>query len=580
MNLLLVPPHFRGLSWNERRELFSLPWKNGVLDDIAHGHFVFFVTWGKVEDNKGNIYISGKRLLGVLPFLLQNYKKYKSEKKHQICYIETSKLADYYLKNPKAFQIFIRFEENFGSKILSKWRKFPRVRLIASEETCWESIHLALTLAHRQFEKTRKKTLIIEWQSSGLSLFDSLGVEVPLPITQYSENEVEASLEKFIEKRTLKLNDATDLLNAHFLSAWNVTKEKWPYLFWKIKDRYNEIIIHAGCQNLNFIIEQCDTIFSVRTSFRGSIDEICEKEKNQYVPTIEIFSGKRDVSSEERPFQYPLSLEDNQVHNLNNILPEKIPVEHKFWNWLTEIAGPYLDAKKSIVIGESAHNRFAISSFLNSLLLPYEKDKRTIRDYFNENLVVFQGLSAIAGFIAALENSWKSLPAVLNNFLKTNIFNNMKPVFPVDGFFSRAIIEKKILSIFGSVLQQKTTAVLSSYCQKLEQLRWYTSGSLADNLLSGMFPRGTFNTVEKKKKTENISINCSDYASSNKRTDLEFAMLARAGIEEIEFYYFSDENSNKNSLFEIFLSDGAVQNINLEGRLVDFFIVNEKNGLS
>ncbi|MDH5717967.1 MAG: hypothetical protein OEZ22_10045 [Spirochaetia bacterium] len=578
MQSWIFPSEVHGLTFSERNQFLSLPWRYGSINEVNGKPYAFFVIEGQISDSKGNIYSQSSAFLGVVPFISQREEKYTFTKSHKICYIETELLAEFFLLNIKALQSFLFFRENKADKILPEWQQFPRIRLVTSEETCWESIHLAMSLAHRQAQKNQKKSIYLECQSEGISVFQAVNKPAPVAIVQYNENEIENSLNELIKKRIIELDNRVDALNINFLSIWELENLQWAALCWQLKENYDEIIIHTGSKKIDYLYENSDVIFYFFTSSEKKSIYQYIHEKINLPPVIELFSNKVKISTEESFYRYPINLEKNKIENMDNILPDKIPSENIYWKWLSDISGHLLDAQKAVIVSESFYNPKGMTKLINYFFEKNQARESTMNEILHNNLFVFQGLSSISGFLASLNSSFQDIMLVLSRIQKKDIVSLLKPVFPVTGFFSAAPIEKYIKSLFGKILQQKTKSFLSVYSEHRNNIRWQTSGVLSENLLRGMF---SFGLINYEKKTESNSTDKSfEYASNYSHYEKEAAYLARLGIKKADFYFFSDNtNSNENSIHKKLayrlLFAHKYAHFNLQGENINNFIIYE-----
>lgn len=546
MRHFLFPPSLSGLSFTERNTLRDLGWKTGTLSDIADGDYTFILISGQLYDKSKRYYDPAREILGIKPFLKNTPKKFFSDKEHQICYIETKELARFFLSYPKAMQSYILYEYNAGVDALDHWKKFPRIWTVVSLQSAWQGIHFAFMTAAYLANTKKSKTVYLEMNSSGMSIYSFIEKEPRPPIMHIKEG-LNPDPEMLLMERTI-VYENVDIINVQHLSQWKMTREQWVIFYNVLAKKYDHIIIHCGDDKDTFLHEESDGLFILRKYRTQGYRGLHLNENNDlWPPAMEIFTtslpGKKDAE-----IKYPLFY--RKVINLQDI-PFYSQLTEDYWSWFDKYPARLLNNKKVIVLGESSPSLLDSSVYLNQIL----KEGESLRDFLANNFVITEGASGIMTSLLAIA---RYKPEKIKK-----IFKRIKPVYPTRGFYSHKSFTKILSSSFKEISQDFLFLNFSTCSGSDIPLQWFTHGLIKEGLAASVFPPFCLEPAKTTPKAR-------DFYSTNKLNWYEHIALAfRFGFESIDFYEFIVPESISTSVFaeRFILSYNSIKStINLTGK--------------
>jgi hypothetical protein len=552
MEYFLLPPSLSGLSFRERNKLKELPWKSGQINDITGGDFSFILVSGQLYDDQKRFYDPAREILGIKPFFKNSKKNYHSDTAHRIVYIETKILALFFLESPKAMQSYILYETNTGYESLDPWKKFPRIWTVVSIQSGWQGIHFAFTVAAWLAQKKNKKTVYLEMNPSGMSIYSFIHKEPKPPIMHVRDDNAHDPAMLLME-RTITFENV-DIINFQHLSQWKITREQWVAFYNKLALKYDHIVIHCGEELSNFFHEESDGLFIMRKYRTHGYPGLHPVENNElWPPSMEIFTTSLP-EIKDREIKYPLFYK--KVIDLNEI-PFYSKLDENYWKWFENYPARLLNREKVVVLGECSPSMIDSSLYLKQIL-PQDMQ---FTDFLRDNFVIAEGATCI---MAALQSISKYSP----NLIK-KIFKKIKPVYPQNGFYSNRSFVSLLDSYFKDISQDFLRLNFSSYSgsgSTLDNdapLQWFTHGLVTENLSSCVFPP---HCLELTGKTQNVR----NFYSSNKAQWHEHVALAfRFGFKKIDFYEFIIPQDVFTSVFaeRFIISYNSIKNyVNLTGQ--------------
>ena len=484
----LLPPSLTSLNSKELKAISGLPWKRGRIGDknIQPDTISFLLVAGRIEVNDVGILSPAQELLGIKPFLRQPSRKYSAHFENEILYLPTKKLAEFFFLHPRAMCSYIRMESNIGYHPLKEWRQIPNQWAVTSENVSWESIHFALSIAHRQAKRFDSKSIYLEFQSEGLSVFNLLEEEPPPALVQAEESP--GDLGKLLRDRMVRVSKSVDLLNIHFLSIWKLSPEQWITLFWQLGKYYDDIIIHLGTEKADFICEQSNAVFAVTSSSVHGL-EFHQPETNRicWPPVLEIKRRKKARSGLHGQVEYPFTYEDFDKEKI--LMPYQIKEGNPFWNWHENHIDPFLEPTEAFVIDDYGDNFAGFIAVLNSIWKDNKKDK-SLKESLGRNIIFLQGRSGILGSVASISKNWKSFYKKCKQLVDYDVTSLLKPIFPTHGLFSEKPIERYLRNLFPDIIQDGLNIFFPVITYQNRDVLFLTSGPLANNVIRSTFASG------------------------------------------------------------------------------------------
>lgn len=495
---LVLPPLFSGLSSNEYESFRKLGWKTGKINDLpTEKNMTGILLSGTIKDQNDNIITPGRVVLGILPFVRQKRNQYHSNLYHEIAYIETESIIDFFLQNPRAMQSYIQYCEHAGFPIIEKWKEFPDVYGIYSLKEYAESVHFSYLLS-AFISKDSKKTIVLELSREGAGIFSASGLSVPAALVQKQKDET-LRLEQIINERKVNVEENIDFLNVNFLSEWSLNKKQWSVLYRVLRKNYRNIILHFGKENPDYFFEEVNSLFVFSEDEKNEILYENIRNGNFSMPVMfQIFPAKSSRSEKKRII-YPeaesfSSLFEQKKLNLNRLSPYYEFIENNF--------GLILSSKEINIFGDSFMNNEGFFALMELLSQKYTNDRssKLIKTFLKENLNIFHGYS---GFLAALSEKnkdWISAIEEYKGIKDKKTLETFKPVYPEKGIFNPRPIHKNLYKIFSDIYQEKTALFFSYFCSRTCTVHSVSSGPLIDNLLYVMYPAGLLDSLTTKQK--------------------------------------------------------------------------------
>ncbi len=521
-----LPLPLLGLSIEERDTFYSLPWQTGTVDDIPLGNTSFLLNFGEVVDQTGAVYQPGKNFMGIIPFVKRVATRAIDRSAHEVAYINSDELIDFFLKHPRAMLSYLRMQEQLGETVLTKWKSFPRVLSVVSKQPRWQSAHLALGLASHQARGG--KVLVLEAQPEGSSIYSLLNQEAAPALVQSKENETVESFKKLIDARIEGLNGKIDLLNLQYLSIWRLERDEWATLFWHLKEKYKCIVAHLGSETEHVILHDSDAVFEFHA------DEAAQNNKCLHFD----INIKAANNSEGVPV-YPVAASDEG----EIALPHQLDSYDTYYSWLEKHFGRALKESQAFFVADSFNNPAGLIALLHYLHEKIGEKDSSLPSLFQENFFVVEGISNILASLAAVSQEWGEFEKVVNRIIRTDFLKLFKPRYPRGGIFAVKPVQKYLLNIFGNISQQSTAITSSSFDNTANDVRWLNSGMLVNNLLSSCFPHGFL---------QNRNNGNTGFSSTNSNQWLtNLATFLRLSHKKVKFIYFPERRTkDMNNLAE------------------------------
>ncbi|MDH4261991.1 MAG: hypothetical protein OEV78_02990 [Spirochaetia bacterium] len=556
MEYFLLPPSLSGLSYRERNKLKELPWKNGQIDDLAGGDFSFILISGQLYDDEKRFYDPAREILGIKPFFKNIKKNYHSNTPHRIVYIETKILALFFLEFPKAMQSYVLYETNAGNESLNPWKKFPRIWTVVSIQSGWQGIHFAFTIAAYFANKKNKKTVYLEMNPAGMSIYSFIQKEPKPPIMHIKDDRTFDPAILLME-RTLTYENV-DIINVQHLSQWKISREQWVSFYNILSIKYDNIIIHCGEELTNFFHEESDGLFIMRKYRTYGYPGLHPAENSDlWPPTLEIFTTSLPALND-REIKYPLFFK--KIIDLNEI-PFYNKLDDSFWKWFEKYPARLLNQEKVIVLGECSPSMVDSSIYLTQIL----KENENLSDFLTNNMVIAEGATSI---MMALQSISKYNPKLIQK-----IFKKIKPVYPQNGFYSNKSFVSLLNRYFKNVSQDFLHLNFSSFSNHDTPLQWFTHGLITDSLESCVFPPYCLELTGKIQNVRNF------YSSNKAQWHEHVALALRFGFKNIDFYEFIIPDDTFTSVFaeRFIISYNSIKNyVNLTGEFTKHYYVFKK----
>jgi len=553
MEYLLLPPSLSGLSHRERKKLKALPWKYGQIGDIENGDFSFILISGQLYDEQKRFYDPAREILGIKPFFKNPRKKYRSDTPHTIVFIETRLLALFFLESPKAMQSYICYEANAGFESLDPWKKFPRIWSVVSIQSGWQGIHFSFTIAAYLANRKNKKTVYLEMNPSGMSVYSFMQKE-PKPPIMHVKDDRNQNPARLLMERTITFENV-DVINVQHLSQWKISQEQWVSFYNILAMKYDHIVIHCGEELSGFFHEESDTHFIMRKYRTHGYPGLHMTENSDlWPPTMEIFTTSLPTPKD-REIKYPLFFKN--VIDLNEI-PFYPKLDDEFWGWFEKYPGRLLNQQRAVVLGESSPSMVDSTAYLGQIL----SKEKSFSDFLAENFVIAEGAT---GIMTALQAVSRYNPKLIKK-----IFKKIKPVYPQNGFYSN----KSFVALLNRYLKDMSQELLclnfSSYSGNDVPLQWFSHGLVTDSLSACVFPP---HCLEMTGKVNNVR----NFYSSNKSQWHEHVALAfRFGFKNIDFYEFIVPDDIFTSVFaeRFILAYNSTKNyVNLTGQSTKHYYI-------
>jgi len=559
-----LPQNLLGLTYNERVELKELPWVTGKLGDFDPDTNTAFLVSGRTQTEMGRFISPGLQMLGLKPFFKQIKREYQSALPHSLMHVNTDELAKFFFKHPKAMQSFINMERNQGYKVLPEWESLPKVWLVASDIPCWESVHLALAISERQGKKTGKKTLYLEWQNEGVAAYTLLGIDVPPALVQ-SENQSEG-INELVKSRVQTVSPHVDAINLHFLSIWSVNEDQWASVFWELREKYDEIIVHLGTARPGFLFEQSDAIFILTSSSGRDFPGLRPEENTIAWPNcIEI--NRASKSKEKSKLHYPFSWTIEQVSKEGLPTPDEIDESDDFWLWFEQSITPHIIERPTYFLSDS-HLNYAGAAAVISYAASKAGD---LKKAFSDYQFVCEGGSGLIAGIGAVSGTHENFIKNTRKALKNNLVSKLKPVYPSTGIFSLKPVQKYLEDYFGSETVERTFTKLSTYCVPLAQIEYITSGLMVDALLRSLFPLGFLDRDLTGTGDEPLH---QQVASHSGQWYAQLAKLFRSSAQQTTFFRLQPAEAENRLVFNLFRSTiQAKTPTTISGRVSEYVVV-------
>ena len=541
-----LPPSLGGLSPKEKSALQDLAWEHTVVDKIDTKKYVFILTSGRLILDDSIIIGPQQQLLGIKPFFKQVEVKYDTSHRHRILALPTETLAKFLLMHPQAMHSYLKMESNLGHVVLSDWTHIPKVWTVASDYPCLESIHLALAIANFKTRNNHaSKAIYLELQSSGLSVYDLLDTKVSSPIVQTEDND-EIDLTDLIEKHTIHFNKDVDILNVHFLSMWQLSHQIWVSLFWGLQAKYSDIITHLGTTQLDFIFEDSSAIIGITSDNLRQLPMFHpEHNQTQWPTCLEIRLQRKASVQEKGVIQYPVSFatvkdsEDKrkQYLSLLNYDPDGL-----YWKWFHQKMKFLHENLEAIVVSDYGDNFVGFIAFMRAM---WEQGDTNIdlQQNIKNKVFLFQGKSGILGMVAMCSKDLTNFFKACKKLVHYEITNLLKPIFPVDGFFSEQPVLKYLNNLFQNRVQDALPLGFLTTSDNTNSVQILRSGILKDNLARSIFILGMLQheskTTSPNEKQRNLA------CSTHKDWVHILATCLRLNFKEVRFINFVQPQRTK-----------------------------------
>ncbi|MDH4200730.1 MAG: hypothetical protein OEV66_10160 [Spirochaetia bacterium] len=561
MDHFLLPPSLSGFSFRERNKLRELNWKNGKIADIENGDYSFILVSGQLYDEQKVFHDPAREILGIKPFFKNIKKKYYSETIHNIYYIETRELARFFLETPKAMQSYILYETNAGAntgiETLEPWKKFPRVWTIVSLQSGWQGIHFAFTAAAYLANTKNERTVYLEMNTSGLSIFSFIEAEpVPPPMMHVQENE-NSDPDAMLYDRTL-LYENVDIINVQHLSQWKINPDQWVTFYNNLSQRYDNIILHCGEDLEEFFHEYSDGLFIFRKYHTMDYPGLHPGENNElWPPTMQIFTTSLPQKNDNE-IKYPLFYKN--VINLEEI-PFYNNIDESYWQWFENYPGKLFNQRRAIILGDCFPSMLDAGNYLKQIF----KEGEDIKSFLSNNFVIAEGATAL--MISLLVIARYNPPNV------KKIFKKITPVYPRSGFYSYRSFVELLEKYFKEISQDFLHLNFSTFSGNEVALQWFTHGVLPESLAASIFPPLCLEPTGQKKVIRDF------YASNKSKWHEHIALAFRYGFQNVEFFEFILPENIAPTVFaeKVLLSySQAANHVNLTGQLTKHFTVFQK----
>lgn len=527
---LVLPPLFSGLSSNEYESFRKLGWKTGKINDIPEDRNITGILLsGTIKDQNEQTITPGRVVLGILPFVRQKRNQYVSDLYHEIAYIETQSIVEFFLQNPRAMQSYLQYCEHSGFPVIEKWKDFPDIYGIYSTKEYSESIHFSYSLAGF-LSQDSEKIILLEMAKEGAGIFSFFNPSIPAALVQKQKDDPQ-KLEDIIEQRKISITEKIDLLNVTFLSEWCLSKKQWSVLYRVLRKKYKKIIIHFGKENPDYFFEEVNSLFFFSDDEKNITLYDHIRTGNYSMPIMfQIFPGKLFRSDKKR-LTYPEgNYSEAEFFRNNKMLEEKFK---PYYSFIENHFSLVFQTEEINIFGDSFMNHEGFFAFLELLSQKYTKDRdnKYVKKFLKENLNIFHGYSSFLAALIQKNENWEDALVEYKKIKTKKTLETFKPVYPEKGIFNPKPIHKSLYRIFSDIYQEKTSLFFSYFCSRTCTVHSVSSGLLIDNLLQVMYPAGLLDSLTpKQKKMQCVSEN---------HWIQEISWLFRIGYKKINFYYFS-----------------------------------------
>ncbi len=488
---LYLPPTLAGLSVSERSGLNALPWKEGVLDDFDHAKHVFIVTSGRllVDDQ-----VVGPRtaLWGIKPFLKQQEREYKILYHHRVLYLDTSLLAEFFFLHPCAMQTYIKLASNYGHVALATWSYMSLVWTVVSDIPTFESIHLALGIANLHAQDEFHKTIYLEFQKDGLSIYDLLQKEVGIPLMKADADHIseDVDLDTAIRSKVIAFNDSVDILNIQFLSMWQINREEWANLFWSLRKEYSNIVIHLGYTHVDFLLEESSVIFNISSDSTSSPNLLPLEFHQLTLPVITTISRHIDHKQKSSgKIKYPLDFADENFDLENSVQQIHSYKSSLYGQWLQQYFSHLSNDLEVIVISDYAENFPGFVAYIRSLWENGDA-KGHLDQALSNKIFLLEGKAGILGTVAMRCGDLDSFLKACGRIVHYDVTSLLKPIFPTDSLFAKETVTKYLHNLFQNRVQDHLPLYFIVTSKDAYDVQILSSGVLCDNLMKSVFPPG------------------------------------------------------------------------------------------
>ncbi len=543
----ILPPSLLGFSSKELNDFNRLPWKSSKLENIdSSDNISFLLISGRIEINNKDLIGPGEELLGIKPFFKQVRRVYKTIYPNEIVYIETDKLAQFFLLNPMAMLSYMHMENNFGNEPLPRWVYLPKQWTILSDQNCFESIHLGLSIAEYQTQKLDTKAIYLEFQDENISVFNLIKKDPPPALTQTKE--YTEGLAQLVEKRKIPLNERVDILNIHYLSMWKLSRGQWISLFWFLAKSYDDLIVHLGCKKIDFICDQSNCIFVT-----GS-DILQQRSRPLFLmsqsPLVAIQRKDTENKIKKGIIEYPLKYSDlDSNKNIDSYLPSSHIESNPNWKWMQDNLDIFLDAKEAIVIADYFDN---FAGFIATMKVLWKniENSRKLNESLGKKVLILQGKSGILGGVAMESSNWEDFYDKCKRLVDYDVISVLKPIFPTTSLFSDKPIARYLKNLFPDMMQEKLKLFFPVITQETKNIHFLTSGSLAENLIKSTFIPGfvessqssyTFDSTNEENMVTLGATSVQDWIKI-------LAACFRRGFKEVTMISFAQPQTDKNNI--------------------------------
>ena len=546
----IIVPSLVGLSSKEWDIFWKLPWTIGKISDIIDfDKTTFLLLSGRIFITNYGIVGPGEEILGVKPFFKQPSKEYRGDLHHEIYYIDTESLINFFLLYPRAMYSYIRMESNIGSEAIPEWSRIASQWLVVSDAPCYESIHLGLNIAEYQTKNFNTSAIYVEFQSEILSVFNLIR-QTPPPGIMQMEDTYE-SLEKLLASRILKYKENIHILNAQFLSIWPLSYKDWMAIFWILSRQYDDIVIHLGIDKMNDLYEQSNSIFVVTSNNLHTMDAFNhEKNHIEWPPISEIRRQKSTHRSEKNIIEYPLKHME-LASKLNSY-----DISDDYWVWFSNNFEHILNPQKAFVISDYFDNFAGLMAIFH-----YLWDQSTVETLLPKEIVlILEGQSGILGSVAVQSNNRKEFVSKCKRLVDYDLSSILKPIFPTNSLFSDKPIAKYLTNLFPGLMQDPLKIYFPVITQDTKDIHFLTSGRVSDNLIKSTFTSGFVDTREVTQKLE-VDVRSLGRTNRNNWGKI-LANCFRIGFKEVVFINFIQPvNYSKDFISKRLLEDTNIIDI-------------------
>ncbi len=539
---LVLPPVFTGLSRNEYEEFRTLGWKTGKISDLpVDQNFTGILLSGTIKNEEEKIITPGRLVLGIMPFVKQLRVKYQSAMYHEIAYIETSAITDFFLKNPKALQSYLKFCDHLGYAVIDKWMVFPDVYGISSPEQSQDAVHLAFSLS-RYFSNSGKRVALLDISKGGAGIFSALGKSPPPALVQKQKDDPQ-KIDDIIEKRKVFFNETITLINVTFSSAWWITKKQWGVLYRVLRTRYDTILLFFGSENPDYFYEETSALFVFSSDERNEIIYNQIREKNYALPTLFRIFPSTSRKSSDKCLKYP----EYSGGILQKGSSTSVTSYEKVEQFIRKNFESILTQKSVNIFSDSFLNKEGMFATLELLAQKtfHDPQSRNVNEFLRSTVNFFHGFASFTASLFTQVRDYDEAVLLFKRIREKKLVEIFRPVYPEKGIFNPRPIHRNLYRLFSDIYQDQTGLFFSYFCSRTCTVHSVSSGILIDNLLQVMYPAGLLDSLSsREKKMQCVSEN---------HWMQEIAWIFRSGFNHINIYYFTpNEKENVSTLVKSF----------------------------